>query len=74
MKEYLARFVVRPSTAALCRKWAEVSDQADRKGRPIACADAWHAATALVVEAPLVTHNARDFLSIEGLRVISEST
>src|SRR6516162_3162234 len=41
----------------LCHRWAEVTWAAQRKGRPMSTADAWIAATALVLGVPLVTHN-----------------
>ena len=44
---------------------------ADRQGRKVQAADAWVAATALWVGAPLVTHNERDFRGIDDLEVIS---
>ena len=34
-------------------------------------ADAWIAATALALSAPLVTNNAKDYMHLDGLRVIS---
>jgi peptidase E len=57
MEEYLRNFIVYPFDRALCLKWAEVSDCARRNGRPIQCADAWIAATAVLHRIPLVTHN-----------------
>ena len=45
--------------------------QAARQGRKVPSADAWVAATALWVGAPLVTHNEADFRDISGLIVIS---
>jgi len=74
MEAHLDRFVTRPSTRTLCSIWAEVVTTAQRNGRPIAVADAWHAATALVRRAPLVTHNNADFEAIPGLTVITERT
>ena len=41
------------------------------EGRKVLAADAWVAATALWVDAPLVTHNERDFRGISGLEIIS---
>jgi predicted nucleic acid-binding protein len=51
------RFVVIDSNAALCRKWAEVRGQVKSAGHHIEVADAWIAATALLYNAPLITHN-----------------
>ncbi len=74
LARYLRRYIVLDSSPALCRRWAEVLDDARRRGRPIATADAWIAATALLLGVPLVTHNRDDFSSVTGLTVISEST
>ena len=41
------------------------------EGPKVLAADAWVAATALWVDAPLVTHNERDFRGISGLEIIS---
>jgi predicted nucleic acid-binding protein len=40
-------------------------------GRPITSSDAWIAATAIVYDFPLVTHDG-DFAHIEGLQLLSE--
>src|SRR5712692_10797518 len=64
MEEHLGNFVVHPFDRALCLKWAEASHSARRKGRPIQCADAWIAATALSYGIPLITHNASDFAGV----------
>lgn len=73
MQEYLGKFVVYPYDRVMCHKWAEVSDKAHRKGRPVGVADAWIAATALLHDTPLVTHNREHFSEIEDLRVMSEA-
>ncbi len=73
MEEHLGNFVVYPYGRAICQKWAEVSDGARRRGSPVGVADAWIAATALLHEMPLVTHNREHFSSIEGLKVVSEA-
>lgn len=72
MEEHLRNFVIYPFNRALCSKWAEASYSARRNGHPIQCADAWIAATALLHEIPLVTHNRDDYISVEGLTIISE--
>lgn len=73
MAVHLRNFVVYPYDRALCRAWAEVSDRALRNGRPIQCADAWIAATALLQEIPLVTHNRHDYAGVNDLLLISEA-
>jgi predicted nucleic acid-binding protein len=45
----------------------------DGAGRPIATSDAWIAATATLLDVPLLTHNAGDFESEPGLNVISQT-
>jgi tRNA(fMet)-specific endonuclease VapC len=72
LTRYLRRYIVQDSSTALCRRWAEVLDDARRRGRPIATADAWIAATALLLDLPLVTHNESHFSTVSRLRVISE--
>lgn len=72
LEQHLRRYIVQDSSPALCRRWAEVMDDGRRRGRPVATADAWVAATALFLDVPLVTNNESHFSSIPGLTVISE--
>ncbi len=73
MEEHLGNLVVQPYGRGMCRKWAEVSDGARRRGRPVGVADAGITATALPHEMPLITHNREHFSEIEGLQVLSEA-
>lgn len=73
MEEHLGNFVIYPYDREMCRRWAEVSDGARRKGRPVGVADAWIAATAIRHGMPLVTHNREHFSSIDGLTILSEA-
>ena len=73
LRIYLSRFTVVPSSPDLCLKWAAVMVAAQRAGRRIETADAWIAASALLYEAPLITHNAGDYLGVRGLRLISHA-
>ena len=52
--------------------WAEIRAAARRSGRPLPEQDAWVAATALYRDVPLVTHNARHYVGVPGLQVITE--
>jgi predicted nucleic acid-binding protein len=61
------------SSDVLSLRWAEAMEGARRNGHPISAADAWIAATALHIGAPLVTHNRSHFIGVNGLKVISES-
>lgn len=67
----LRTYMILDSSLDVCRRWAEV--RYERRARPIAVADAWIAATALVHGAELVTHNPGDFHGISGLTIITES-
>lgn len=72
LSEYLgSHFTFYHSNALLCQKWADVIYQARRIGKPVQTSDAWIAATALLLNIPLVTHNRKDFEQIEGLTIIS---
>jgi tRNA(fMet)-specific endonuclease VapC len=68
LRLFLSRFVVVPSSHDLVLKWAEAMVAARRNGRRIETADAWVAATALLYDAPLLTHNKADYLGVPGLR------
>ncbi len=70
---YLRQFIMYGCDADLCRVWAEVTHAARDRGRPVQCADAWIAATALLHGMPLLTHNGRDYAGVPGLRVICEA-
>ncbi len=72
LEDYLRRYLVVYADDALCERWAEATDSARRNGRPIASADAWIAATALLLDATLITNNGSDFAGVEGLTVVSE--
>lgn len=73
LENYLTRYLILHSDDQMCRRWAEAMDSARKRGRPVAPADAWIAATALLFDVPLVTHNGAHYAGITGLRVISEA-
>jgi predicted nucleic acid-binding protein len=70
---YLQRYQFIYANDDLCELWAQATDSARRNGRPIGAADAWIAATALLQNVSLVTHNRSHYEGIEGLSIISES-
>jgi predicted nucleic acid-binding protein len=70
LRLFIERFTVVPSSPDLCRKWAEVMIAARAAGRRIETADAWIAATALLYDNPLVTHNGSDFLGVPNLKLV----
>ena len=73
LEEYLTRYLVLHSDDQMCDWWAQAMNRARLRGRPIAPADAWIAATALHLGVPLITHNKNHFIGVDGLTVISES-
>jgi len=72
LKQFLADYVLAQVDEKLALKWATVQHHALVAGHPIDCADAWIAATALVYDVPLITHNPDDFKYVQGLVVITE--
>jgi predicted nucleic acid-binding protein len=73
LRLFISRFAIVPSSHALIIKWAESMAFARKAGRRIETADAWVAATALLYDAPLLTHNKADYLGVPGLRFADES-
>ena len=71
---FLQKYLFAFGDRALCHEWAEAVVSARRNGRPIRTADAWIAATALLHGIPLVTHNRSNYLGVDGLQLISETT
>jgi predicted nucleic acid-binding protein len=67
----LADFSVLHSDRLLCSTWAAVRNESTQKGRPVSSADAWIAATALVLSAPLVTNNPKDYRHLDNLQIVS---
>jgi predicted nucleic acid-binding protein len=72
LRIFLGRFAIIPSSRDLVLKWAEVMVAARRLGRRVETADAWIASTAIVYDAPLITHNGSDYSVVPGLKVITE--
>ena len=71
LRAFLGRFAIVPSSRDLVLKWAEVMVVARKRGRRLDTADAWIAATAMLYDAPLITHNGSDYLGVPGLKLIT---
>ena len=56
----------------ICTLWASMVAALRSRGRQIAQHDAWVAATALYLDVPLVTHNARHYRGIPDLQILTE--
>ena len=74
MGRFLARFTPLMPDSETARLWARIKNRCEKKGRPIAYADAWIAASAVQYKIPLVTHNAKDYEAVESLTILTVST
>jgi tRNA(fMet)-specific endonuclease VapC len=72
LESRLQSYFVEHSSDTLSLRWAEAIESGRRNGRPISAADAWIAATALHLGVPLITHNKKHFIGVDGLTIISE--
>lgn len=68
LRQHLRGYTVFAYEDAINWEWAKIKC---RQGRPISDPDAWIAATAIHHGIPLVTHNSRHFLHIEGLEILT---
>ena len=57
----------------ICLKWAAVKAEMKKTGKTMEVGDIWIAATALTYGISLVTHNAKHFIGVSGLTVITEN-
>ena len=71
MARTLTGYAIHYADEPLCRLWAEITSVARRRGKTIQESDAWIAATALALHAPLVTHNPSDFAAVDGLSILT---
>jgi tRNA(fMet)-specific endonuclease VapC len=69
LERFLSEFPVYYPDEGLCTLWAEVRHESNRKGKSISSQDAWIAATALHLGAPLVTNDARDYEHLKNLEI-----
>ena len=70
----LRNFVVIPYDHEIARCYGRISAERNRAGKPISLNDAWIAACAVRHGVPLCTHNAKHFMNITKLVVITEQT
>ena len=66
---HLSQYLVIWATAELVDTCARLRSEREKAGRRLEVADAWIAATALLLECPLASHD-RDFSAIPGLEFI----
>lgn len=71
MYRFLSRFTPLLPDIETAKQWAKTKSGCEQKGRPISFPDAWIAAAALQLNVPLVTHNASDYESVDGLTILT---
>jgi predicted nucleic acid-binding protein len=74
LNSLLGQFVVLPYDSIMAQHWAQITAHRRQIGLPINCGDGWIAASALRHGATLLTHNAKDYVDIPGLSVISRES
>lgn len=71
LDEFFRRFVIAPYSDMMASEWARIRSVGRANGRRLEAADAWIAATAAVLDAPLLTHDGDfDSASCPGIKVI----
>lgn len=71
LEQFIQRFELVYADNNLCAVWARIRADARVSGRALSPQDAWIAATALALDAPLATNNRRDFEHVQKLRLLS---
>jgi tRNA(fMet)-specific endonuclease VapC len=74
LEAFLHQFAVLYPTDTTVSLWANIRTEVFGRGHHIDAADAWIAAIALELNAPLLTHNVKDFEHVPGLKVITIPT
>jgi tRNA(fMet)-specific endonuclease VapC len=70
LEQFMQRFELVYADNDLCTVWARLRADARAAGRALSPQDAWIAATALALDAPLATNNRRDFERVQKLRLV----
>jgi tRNA(fMet)-specific endonuclease VapC len=71
LEQYIQGFELVYTDDNPCTVWATIRADARAAGRALSPQDAWIAATALALDAPLVTNNRRDYEFVPTLRLLS---
>ena len=70
LEQFMRSFGAAYADDALCTSWAALRARARDSGRSLSPQDAWIAATALRLDAPLATNNRREFVHVQKLRLL----
>lgn len=71
LEQFMRGFELFYADNDLCTVWARIRADARAAGRPMSPQDAWIAATALALDAPLATNNRKDYEHVQKLRLLS---
>jgi tRNA(fMet)-specific endonuclease VapC len=71
LEQFMQRFELVYVDNDLCTVWARIRADQRAAGRAMSPQNAWIAATALALDAPLATNNRRDFEHVQKLRLLS---
>lgn len=71
LEQFIHRFELVYADDGLCTVWARIRAEARAAGRALRPQDAWMAATALALDAPLAINNRRDFECVLKLQLFS---
>ncbi len=71
LERFMQGFELVYADDSLCTLWARIRADARAAGRAVSPQDAWIAATALALDAPLATNNRRDYEHVQKLRLLS---
>ena len=71
LEQFMQRFELVYAEIDLCTVWARIRADARAAGLTLSPQDAWIAATALALDAPLATNNRREFEHVRKLRLLS---
>jgi tRNA(fMet)-specific endonuclease VapC len=72
LEQFVRSCVVHYPDDRMCTLWAVLVAALRRLGRQMGPQDAWVAASALYLDAPLVTHNAAHYRDVPDLQVVTE--
>ena len=71
LEQFMRGFELFYADNDLCTVWARIRSDARAAGRVLSPQDAWIAATALALDAPLATKSRRDYEQVPKLRLVS---
>jgi tRNA(fMet)-specific endonuclease VapC len=71
LEQFMRGFELSYADNDLCTVWARIRADARAAGRPMSPQDAWVAATALALDAPLAANSRKDYEHVQSLRLLS---